>query len=111
MAQPAQADTTPICAGEAVAMKLVFIHGAGGGAYSWYRQKEYFGERADPISLPGHPEGLGEKQIAPYVTWGQRVRPAPGLSGRLLVGHSIGGAITQAIALSTGAKERHESVR
>ena len=80
-------------------MKLVFIHGAGGGAYSWYRQKEYFGDRADPISLPGHPEGQGEKQIAPYVTWVKDYVQRQGYLDVVLVGHSMGGAITQRIAL------------
>lgn len=80
-------------------MKIVFIHGAGGGAYSWYRQQEYFGDLADPVSLPGHPTGRGANRMAPYVEWVKRYIESRGYTDVVLVGHSMGGGITQTIAL------------
>ena len=85
--------------GESSSMKLVFVHGAGGGPYSWYRQKDYFGDRADPVALPGHPSGKGENRIAPYVAWLKEYIGRQGYQEVVLVGHSMGGAVTQAIAL------------
>lgn len=80
-------------------MKLVFVHGAGGGAYSWYRQQEYFGDRADTFGLPGHTEGTGEKRVGPYVDWVKNRIRDRGYQDVVLIGHSMGGAITQTIAL------------
>lgn len=80
-------------------MKIVFVHGAGGGEYSWYRQKEYFGDRADTFGLPGHTEGTGENRMAPYVEWVKRRIEEGGYEDVVLVGHSMGGGITQTIAL------------
>lgn len=84
-------------------MKLVFIHGAGGGAYSWSKQKDFFGDRADTLSLPGHTEGQGERTMGPYVEWVKRHVESRGYRDVVLVGHSMGGGITQLIALERPA--------
>jgi pimeloyl-ACP methyl ester carboxylesterase len=82
---------------------ILFIHGAGGGQYSWSYQKAFFEKRFYPviIELPGHgaSEGEGEEEIGRCAEQVYSFLKAVGLSKVFLVGHSMGGAITQTLAL------------
>lgn len=82
---------------------ILFIHGAGGGQYTWSYQKAFFEKRFNPIilELPGHgaSEGEGEEEIGRYAEHICSFLEALALSNVFLVGHSMGGAITQTVAL------------
>jgi pimeloyl-ACP methyl ester carboxylesterase len=83
---------------------VLFIHGAGGGQYTWSYQKGYFEKEFNPIiiELPGHggSEGKGEEEIVRYAEHVGAFLKALGLRKVFLVGHSMGGAIVQTLALS-----------
>lgn len=83
---------------------VLFIHGAGGGQYTWSYQKGYFEKEFNPIiiELPGHGglEGKGEEEIARYAEHVDVFLKTLGLQKVFLVGHSMGGAIVQTLALS-----------
>ncbi|MBU7023539.1 MAG: alpha/beta hydrolase [Theionarchaea archaeon] len=98
-------------------MNLVFIHGAGGSSKVWTYQKRYFSDHETTlVNLPGHggTSGDGRKTIFDYV---EDVRKYI-KSGKscILIGHSMGGAITLSYVLKypaaacvlagTGAKLR-----
>jgi pimeloyl-ACP methyl ester carboxylesterase len=82
---------------------VLFIHGAGGGEYTWSYQKAFFEKRFNPIiiELPGHgaSEGEGEEEIGRYAEHVYFFLKVLALSNVFLVGHSMGGAITQTLAL------------
>jgi len=82
---------------------VLFIHGAGGGQYTWSYQKAFFEKRFNLIiiELPGHgaSEGEGEEEIGRYAEHVYSFLKALALSNVFLVGHSMGGAITQTLAL------------
>ena len=84
---------------------LLFIHGAGGDASAWAPQADSFkGKHAVYLmELPGHggSGGSGEEEISAYAEWvrkavNQVLRNTP----LVLVGHSMGGAIVQELALN-----------
>ena len=83
---------------------VLFIHGAGGGQYTWSYQKAFFEKRFRPIiiELPGHgaSEGEGEEEIGRYAEHVYSFLKALAVSIVFLVGHSMGGAITQTLALT-----------
>jgi len=83
---------------------ILFIHGAGGGQYTWSYQKGFFGKRFNPIiiELPGHGEsgGEGEDEIGKYAEDIHAFLKTLGLQKAFLVGHSMGGAIVQTLALT-----------
>ena len=83
---------------------VLFIHGAGGGQYTWSYQKAFFEKRFNPIiiELPGHgaSEGEGEEEIRRYAEHVYSFLKVLALSDVFLVGHSMGGAITQTVALT-----------
>jgi pimeloyl-ACP methyl ester carboxylesterase len=83
---------------------LVFIHGAGGGQFTWSYQKGFFEREFSPIiiELPGHGEsgGEGEQEIGRYAEHVHAFLKAMKLSEVTLVGHSMGGAIVQTLALT-----------
>ena len=83
---------------------VLFIHGAGGGQYTWSYQKGFFEKRFNPIiiELPGHggSVGDGEEEIGRYAEHVYSFVKALGLSKIFLVGHSMGGAIVQTLALT-----------
>jgi len=83
---------------------VLFIHGAGGGEYTWSYQKAFFEKRFNPIiiELPGHgaSEGEGEEEIGRYAEHVYSFLKALALSNVFLVGHSMGGAIVQTLALT-----------
>ena len=82
---------------------VLFIHGAGGGQYTWSYQKAFFEKRFRPIiiELPGHgaSEGEGEEEIGRYAEHVYSFLKALAVSNVFLVGHSMGGAITQTLAV------------
>lgn len=82
---------------------VVLIHGAGGTALHWPPKiRRLPGYRVYAVDLPGHgrSEGVGEQSISGYaerlVRWADEV----GLARAVWVGHSMGGAIAQQLALS-----------
>ncbi len=83
---------------------VLFIHGAGGGQFTWSYQKAFFEKRFNPmiIELPGHGEsgGEGESEIGRYADDVRAFLKILGLPKLFLVGHSMGGAIAQTLALN-----------
>jgi pimeloyl-ACP methyl ester carboxylesterase len=83
---------------------ILFIHGAGGGQYTWSYQKGFFEKEFNPIviELPGHGEsgGEGEEEIVTYAEQVYAFLQAVGVRKVFLVGHSMGGAIVQTLALA-----------
>ena len=83
---------------------VLFIHGAGGGQYTWSYQKGFFEREFNPIiiELPGHGEsdGEGEEEIVTYTEQLYAFLQAIGVRKVFLVGHSMGGAIVQTLALT-----------
>jgi len=83
---------------------LVFVHGAGGSHKNWLSQIRHFsrGYNALALDLPGHgdSEGEGAESIAEYRDFVKAFLEALGLEKPVLVGHSMGGAITQSFALA-----------
>jgi pimeloyl-ACP methyl ester carboxylesterase len=98
-------------------MNLVFIHGAGGSSKVWTYQKRHFSDHEITlIDLPGHggTPGDGRETISDYV---EDVRKCiKSREDSVLIGHSMGGAITLSYVLKypaaacvlagTGAKLR-----
>lgn len=83
---------------------ILFIHGAGGGQYTWSYQKGFFEKEFNPIviELPGHGEsgGEGEEEIMTYAEQVYAFLQAVGVRKIFLVGHSMGGAIVQTLVLT-----------
>jgi pimeloyl-ACP methyl ester carboxylesterase len=83
---------------------VLFIHGAGGGQYTWSYQKGFFEKEFNPVilELPGHGEsgGAGEEEIGKYAEDVYAFLKALGLKKVFLAGHSMGGAITQTLTLT-----------
>ncbi|MEM2987786.1 MAG: alpha/beta hydrolase [Candidatus Bathyarchaeia archaeon] len=80
-------------------LKLIFIHGAGGNHRIWENQTKYFGN-AIAIDLPGHPIGKGRTAIDDYVEYVKKFCDRKNLRKIVMIGHSMGGAITQKFALT-----------
>ncbi|HKV46336.1 MAG TPA: alpha/beta hydrolase [bacterium] len=78
----------------------MFVHGAGGTASTWDLQRLAF-PTATAVDLPGHRDtGPGRRRVEDYADWlGAAVRQK-GWPRLVLVGHSMGGAIALAYALS-----------
>jgi pimeloyl-ACP methyl ester carboxylesterase len=83
---------------------ILFVHGAGGGQYTWNCQKGFFEKEFNPIviELPGHGESgrEGEKEIGRYAEEVYAFLKTVGVRKVFLVGHSMGGAIVQTLALT-----------
>jgi pimeloyl-ACP methyl ester carboxylesterase len=83
---------------------VLFIHGAGGGQYTWSYQKGFLEKQFNPIiiELPGHgeSEGEGEEEIGRYAEHVLAFLKAMDLQKVFLVGHSMGGVIVQILALT-----------
>ncbi len=83
---------------------VLFIHGAGGGQYTWSYQKGFLEKQFNPIiiELPGHgeSEGEGEGEIGRYAEHVYAFLKALGLQKVFLIGHSMGGAIVQTLSLT-----------
>ena len=85
-------------------MTVLFVHGAGGGQYTWSYQKGFFEKQFNPIviELPGHGESgeEGEEEIGRYAEHVRTFLKTLGLQKVFLIGHSMGGAIVQTLALT-----------
>ena len=83
---------------------VLFIHGAGGGQYTWSYQKGFFEKEFNPVivELPGHGAsgGEGEEEVGKYAEHVYAFLKVLGLEKIFLVGHSMGGAVTQTLALT-----------
>jgi pimeloyl-ACP methyl ester carboxylesterase len=85
---------------------LVFIHGSGGDHTVWLHQctqlKNEFNIAA--LDLPGHgrSEGRGEQDVAVYVEWVRQILEALAIEKPVLIGHSLGAAISLRYALTYG---------
>lgn len=79
-------------------MRLLFVHGAGGGADVWRFQAAHF-PGSVAVDLPGHPQGQGSSSIEGYAAWVRDFAYSRELAPLVLVGHSMGGAIGQWLAI------------
>ncbi len=85
---------------------IVFVHGSGGDHTAWENQyKALQGEfNVASINLPGHglSGGAGERDVMRYVQWVKNTIGALGLRGPVLVGQSLGAAISMNFAIREG---------
>ncbi|MDQ5987275.1 MAG: hypothetical protein CSYNP_03012 [Syntrophus sp. SKADARSKE-3] len=85
---------------------LVFVHGSGGDhtvwGYQYGRMKGDFNIAA--LELPGHggSDGPGEQDVAKYVEWVRAALPVFGIEKPVLIGHSLGAAISLTFAVQHG---------
>ena len=83
---------------------VVFVHGAGGTQEQWRFQLPHLGSRWNTLAmdLPGHGEsqGNGCRTIEEYRDFVRDMLDALGITGTILVGHSMGGGIVQEFALA-----------
>jgi pimeloyl-ACP methyl ester carboxylesterase len=83
---------------------VVFVHGAGGRGEVWLPQLAGLADvaRLVAVDLPGHggSEGRGCRSVDDYAAWLLALLAALGLERVVLVGHSMGGAIAQTVALA-----------
>jgi pimeloyl-ACP methyl ester carboxylesterase len=83
---------------------VVMIHGAGGRAQFWQNQIRFLdgSVKALALDLPGHgaSPGEGEQRIEDYATWVAGVLERAFDGPVFLMGHSMGGAIAQEMAVS-----------
>jgi pimeloyl-ACP methyl ester carboxylesterase len=82
---------------------LVLVHGAGGSAELWPRQLDELADVAQLLApdLPGHGPlgGRGRPSIAAYAEWLDGFLDAVAGEPAVVVGHSMGGAVAQTLAL------------
>ncbi|PWB78257.1 MAG: alpha/beta hydrolase [Candidatus Methylomirabilota bacterium] len=83
---------------------VIFIHGAGASHQVWIEQVRTLGRerRSIAVDLPGHgrSEGSGAHRIETYRDIVVQFMAGLGLDRTVLVGHSMGGAIAQSVALA-----------
>jgi pimeloyl-ACP methyl ester carboxylesterase len=83
---------------------LVFIHGSGGNHSIWSHQygKLHKKNNIIAVNLPGHghSEGNGERNVQRYCEWIKKMLQALDLKKPVLVGHSLGAAISLQFAIS-----------
>jgi pimeloyl-ACP methyl ester carboxylesterase len=84
-------------------LPIVFIHGAGGSHQVWLHQLKVVGQRrrAIAVDLPGHgrSSGSGADRIETYRDVMTELLTTLGLNRTVMVGHSMGGAMIQSMAL------------
>ena len=85
---------------------IVFVPGSGGNHTLWENQyKALQGEfNVASVNLPGHglSGGAGERDVMRYVEWVKKTIGALGLRGPVLVGHSLGAALSMNFAIHEG---------
>ncbi len=85
-------------------LPVLFIHGAGGSSHLWSNQLALHinGCFQLALDLPGHARsgGTGENSIQAYAQWVVDFIHELGCAQCVLAGHSMGGAITQTVALT-----------
>jgi pimeloyl-ACP methyl ester carboxylesterase len=83
---------------------LVLVHGAGGSADLWQPQLDELADVARVVApdLPGHghARGRGKPSIAAYAEWLAALLGTLRAGRAVVVGHSMGGAVAQALALA-----------
>ncbi len=86
---------------------VVFVHGAGGTHQHWlYQVRDVSASPSYALDLPGHgrSEGQGRDTIASYGDWLVAFLDEAELDRVILVGHSMGGAVAQDVALRRPAR-------
>ena len=82
---------------------IVFVHGAGGNGMVWQNQRRGLDRGVNTIclDLPGHGQshGAGCTTIAEYSGWLIRFMQRLKLSGPIVAGHSMGGAVALEAAI------------
>lgn len=81
----------------------VFVHGAGGSSLLWRRTLQGLsgGSRALAVDLPGHPSGeISCRSVEDYVETLHRFIVEARLVRPVVCGHSMGGAVSLALALA-----------
>ena len=83
---------------------LIFIHGSGGDHSAWSHQYAGLHKKYNvvAIDLPGHgsSEGKGESDIGSYCLWVKKLLDILPQKNIILVGHSLGAAISLQFALN-----------
>jgi len=83
---------------------LFFIHGSGGNHSIWSRQYGRLHKKYNivAVNLPGHgvSGGNGERDVRRYSEWINRLLGVFNFTDIILVGHSLGAAITLQFAIS-----------
>ncbi len=85
-------------------MTMVLVHGSGATHDHWRYQRELPDTVA--LDLPGHPQGEGMQSVADYARWLHEELDRRGLERPILVGHSLGGAVVQQLALDRPGRAR-----
>ncbi len=83
---------------------LIFIHGSGGDHSLWSLQyaklHKYYNIIAVDLPGHGHSPGSGESDVGNYCLWVRKLLDPLCLKNSILVGHSLGAAITLQFALN-----------
>lgn len=79
-------------------MRLLFIPGAGHNSTVWHYQRNYFKDSVS-VDLPGHHGGEPCVSLEEYARWLHHYIVNSGFSDMILVGHSMGGAVSITYAL------------
>ncbi len=86
---------------------LFFIHGSGGDHTNWENQYKNLDRDFNilAVDLPGHgqSEGKGEQEVIRYVEWVKKLIDATGLQKPIMIGHSLGAAISLTTAIRYGS--------
>ena len=79
---------------------VLFVHGAGNNVGVWEDLFTHLTIPSAGLDLPGHgkSEGEGEEEIEKYAQWVEAFVKEAGIKDVFLAGHSMGGAIVQAVA-------------
>jgi pimeloyl-ACP methyl ester carboxylesterase len=87
-------------------VSLFFIHGSGADYIVWINQYTAMQDGCNIVALdlPGHgrSEGKGEQDVSLYVEWVKKLVKKLRLSRPVLIGHSLGAAISLVFALKYG---------
>ena len=87
---------------------IFFIHGSGCDHHLWDHQYGFLDEEFNVagIDLPGHggSGGPGEESVEAYALWVRKILDTAGLEKPILVGHSLGAAISLTFAVRWGER-------